>query len=287
MYVVLDYVEWFGVYDEMNDFLFNVFGVQEIMFYCVVVVYVMFVNGGECVLLIMVDCVQDCFGQIVYCYDDWICVDCGIVNLFEGELFQIVLNCDWIMNVVIVYQLILMMQGVVDCGIVSCMVNLFVLIVGKIGMINDVKDVWFVGFSLNIVVGCYIGYDILCSFGFGVLGGGLCGFVFNEFMIVVIVEFGGGFFVVLDECQFIKIDCFIGVCLLDDVSGENVNIECFCCGEEFVFGIMFDGGFVFSDDLLLFDIVLQEICCVIMLDGGIVVVGLNVSLISIILGGLY
>jgi membrane peptidoglycan carboxypeptidase len=43
---------------------------------------------------------------------------------------------------------------------------------GKTGTTNDAKDVWFVGFTSNIVAGCYIGYDQPRSLGRGAYGGG-------------------------------------------------------------------------------------------------------------------
>ena len=287
MYVVSDYAERFGVYDEMNDFLSNALGAQETTLYRVVAAYAMFANGGERVSPTMVDRVQDRFGQTVYRHDDRTCVDCGIVNLPEGESPQIASNRDRIMNAVTAYQLTSMMQGVVDRGTASRTVNLPVPIAGKTGTTNDAKDVWFVGFSSNIVAGCYIGYDTPRSLGSSASGGGLCGPVFNEFMTAAIAEFGGGPFAVPDECQFIKIDRFTGARLPDDASGENVNTECFRRGEEPVFGIMFDGGFAFSDDLPLLDIVPQETRRVTTSDGGTAVVGPNASLTSITSGGLY
>lgn len=57
MEIVVDYVECFGVYDDMNFFFVNFLGFEEIMFYKMVVVYVMFVNGGEWVEFMFVDCV--------------------------------------------------------------------------------------------------------------------------------------------------------------------------------------------------------------------------------------
>ena len=287
MYVVADYAERFGVYDEMNEFLSNALGAQETTLYRVVAAYAMFANGGERVEPTMVDRVQDRFGQTVYRHDDRNCVDCGIVSLPEGESPQIASNRERIMNAVTAYQLTSMMQGVVDRGTASRSINLPVPIAGKTGTTNDSKDVWFVGFSSNIVAGCYIGYDNPQSLGSGASGGGLCGPVFNEFMAEAIAEFGGGAFSVPDACRFIKIDRFTGARLADDASGDNVVSECFRTGEEPIFGIAFDGGFAFADDLPLFDIVPQETRRVTTSDGGTAVVGPNASLTSITSGGLY
>lgn len=42
---------------------------------------------------------------------------------------------------------------------------------GKIGMINDEKDVWFMGYMFDFVVGVFVGFDNLKFMGCGVMGG--------------------------------------------------------------------------------------------------------------------
>ena len=157
------------------------------------------------------------------------------------------------MNEITAYQLTSMMQGVVDRGTARSSINLPVPIAGKTGTTNDAKDVWFVGFSSNIVAGCYIGYDTPRTLGRSASGGGLCGPVFNRFMSDAVQRFGGEKFTVPADCQFINIDRFSGARLPDGVAGDNVIAECFRPGEEPLFGIMFDGGFAMAADLPLFD----------------------------------
>jgi len=149
------------------------------------------------------------------------------------------------------YQLTSMMQGVVDRGTARKSINLPVPIAGKTGTTNDAKDVWFVGFSSNIVAGCYIGFDQPASLG-GASGGGTCGPVFQSFMKEAIQKYGGGAFRAPEACEFIKIDRFTGARLSDSASGPNVVSECFRFGEEPIFGITFDGGFAMGADLPLF-----------------------------------
>ena len=55
-------------------------------------------------------------------------------------------------------------------------------IAGKTGTTNDAKDVWFIGFTRNIVAGCYMGFDEPRSLGRGAFGGRMCGPVFKAFM---------------------------------------------------------------------------------------------------------
>jgi penicillin-binding protein 1A len=86
------------------------------------------------------------------------------------------------MDPITAYQLTSMMEGVVQRGTAAGTVNLPVPVAGKTGTTNEARDVWFVGFTSNIVAGCYIGYDQPRSAGRGASGGGMCGPVFTEFM---------------------------------------------------------------------------------------------------------
>ncbi|WP_415403164.1 penicillin-binding protein 1A [Tateyamaria sp. SN3-11] len=254
MDVVADYAERFGVYDNMGRFLANSLGSEETTLYQMVSAYAMFANGGERVQPTLVDRVQDRFGRTVYRHDERRCEDCTqLASLDPGFAPRVVSNRERVMDPVTAYQLTSMMRGVVERGTAARTVKLPVPIAGKTGTTNDAKDVWFVGFSSNIVAGCYIGYDQPRSLGKGASGGGMCGPVFSTFMREAIQKYGGGKFDVPEDCEFIKIDRFSGARLSDAAAGENVVSECFRDGFEPTFGITFDGGFAMGADLPLFE----------------------------------
>ncbi|MEP4194993.1 MAG: PBP1A family penicillin-binding protein [Aliishimia sp.] len=247
--LVGDYAQRFGVYDRMSPVLANALGAQETTLYDIVAAYAMFANGGERVEPTLVDRVQDRFGRTIYRHDQRVCNDCRVASLDAGLGPRIVSNRERVMDPVTAYQLTSMMKGVVDRGTARKAVNLPVPIAGKTGTTNDAKDVWFVGFSSNIVAGCYIGYDTPRAMGRGASGGGMCGPVFQRFMSKAIQKYGGGAFEVPGECSFIKIDRFSGARLGDGASGDNVVAECFRIDETPIFGITFDGGFAMGSDL--------------------------------------
>lgn len=287
MDTVKEYAERFGVYGDMNPFLSNALGAQETTLYKMVAAYAMFANGGERVEPTLVDRVQDRSGKTVYRHDQRTCVDCDIESLPSGRSPEVQSNRDRIMNAVTAYQLTAMMKGVVDRGTASSVINLPVPIAGKTGTTNDAKDVWFVGFSSNIVAGCYIGFDNPRTLGRNAYGGTVCGPVFQKFMTKAIEKYGGGQFKVPDNCQFINIDRFSGARLPDGSSGENVIAECFRAGEEPIFGIMFDGGFAMSADLPLFDEIQTSSRQVTTSSGETATVGPKASFGSLSSGGLY
>jgi len=252
MQTVARYAERFGVYDNMGTFLANALGSEETTLYRMVAAYAMFANGGERVQPTLVDRVQDRYGKTIYRHDERYCFDCELASLDPGFAPKIVSNRERVMDQITAYQLTSMMRGVVDRGTAARTVNLPVPTAGKTGTTNDAKDVWFIGFTSNIVAGCYIGYDQPRSLGRGASGGGMCGPVFQRFMEQATQKYGGGPFEIPPGGQFIKIDRFTGARLPDDATGEAVVAEYFRSGEAPVFGVMFDGGFAMGEDLPLF-----------------------------------
>ncbi len=159
MDTVARYAEKFGVYEDMGRVLANALGADETTLFKMVSAYAMFANGGERVEPTLVDRVQDRYGNTVYKHDQRVCEDCTLASLQPGQGPTVRSNRERVMDEVTAYQLTSMMQGVVDRGTARKTVNLPVPTAGKTGTTNDAKDVWFVGFTSNIVAGCYIGYD--------------------------------------------------------------------------------------------------------------------------------
>ncbi len=257
MDTVARYAEDFGVYDHLGRYLANALGSQETTLYKMVSAYAMFANGGERIEPTLVDRVQDRWGETVYRQDQRLCPDCETVALQPGVSPRIVSNRQQAIDAVTAYQLTSMMQGVVERGTAARTVGgagLGVPVAGKTGTTNDAKDVWFIGFTSNIVAGCYIGYDQPRSLGRGASGGGMCGPVFSRFMKEAIAKYGGGPFEVPPGGYFVKIDRFSGARLADNASGENVVAEYFREGEDPVFGIaaVVDGGFVMGSNVPMF-----------------------------------
>ena len=256
MDTVASYAEAFGVYDDMGPYLSNALGSEETTLYRMVAAYAMFANGGERVRPTLVDRIQDRRGETIYRHDERTCEDCGEIAIPKGRGPTIDSDRERVMNAITAYQLTSMMRGVVERGTAASTVGaaLDVPVAGKTGTTNDAKDVWFVGFTSNIVAGCYIGYDQPRTLGDAASGGGLCGPVFARFMKEATLKYGAGEFEVPPGGRFIKIDRYTGQRLSDDATGENVVAEYFREGEAPVFGVgaTVDGGFAMSGDLPLF-----------------------------------
>ncbi|KUP92276.1 penicillin-binding protein 1A [Tritonibacter horizontis] len=287
MPVVAGYAERFGVYDNMGTFLANSLGAEETTLYKMVAAYAMFANGGERVEPTLVDRIQDRFGKTIYRHDDRDCVDCSWAELDPGRAPRIVTNREQVMDPITAYQLTSMMKGVVDRGTASSVIDLPVPTAGKTGTTNDSRDAWFVGFTSNIVAGCYIGYDQPRPMGRGAYGGTLCGPVFQQFMTKAVEKFGGGPFEVPPGGHFIKIDRYTGGRLPDEANGAYVVAEYFRDGEEPIFGLAFDGGFGMGSDLPLIEEVSESGRQVTTSSGGTAVLGPKATFGDVSSGGLY
>ncbi|MFB2530978.1 penicillin-binding protein 1A [Paracoccus sp. p4-l81] len=254
MDVVAGYAEKFGVYDKMNPFLANSLGAQETTLFKMVAAYAMFANGGERVEPTLVDRVQDRFGQTVYRHDRRTCANCADPRLPAGQGPTINSERERVMDAITAYQLTSMMEGVVQRGSGKG-VNLPVPVAGKTGTTNDAKDVWFIGFTSNIVAGCYIGFDQPRSLGENAFGGTLCVPVFNAFMRKAVAEYGGSKFRVPPGGYWVKIDRFSGAKLADNATGDNVIAEYFRDGvvPDWSLQNVVDGGFVAGTDFPLVD----------------------------------
>lgn len=247
---VADYAENFGIYGRMDPFLANSLGAQETTLFKMVAGYAMFANGGERVEPTLVDRVQDRWGNTIYRHDKRVCSDCDNPFLETNGIPLILSNRTRVIDAVTAYQVTSMMEGAVKRGTGRHTVKLGVPVAGKTGTTNESKDAWFVGYTPNIVAGCFIGFDQPRSMGKRTYGGTLCGPVFNEFMKVAIERYGSEEFKVPDGGVFVSIDRETGEILQGSHTDRSVA-EFFRLGtepDEDTFRIV-DGGFAMASDL--------------------------------------
>ncbi|WP_333685197.1 penicillin-binding protein 1A [Pontibaca methylaminivorans] len=287
MDVIAGYAERFGVYDNMSTYLANSLGSEETTLYRMVAAYAMFANGGERVEPTLVDRIQDRYGKTIYRHDKRECLDCDDDDLPMGLAPRISSQREQVMDPITAYQLTSMLEGVVKRGTAASVVNLPVPTAGKTGTTNDARDVWFLGFTSNIVAGCYIGFDQPRSLGSRAYGATMCGPVFQSFMTKAVKKYGGGPFAVPPGGHFIKIDRFTGARLSDEATGENVVAEYFRDGAEPIFGLAYDGGFAMGSNLPLVEDVREHVREVETSSGSKASIGSKANFGTVSSGGLY
>jgi penicillin-binding protein 1A len=182
MKLVAEYAERFGVYDKMLPVLAMSLGSGETTVMRMVSAYSVMANGGRQIKPSMIDRIQDRYGKTVFKHDERACEGCvadAWVDQPEPELID---NSEQVLDPMTAYQITSMMEGVVTRGTAVTVSELGRPIAGKTGTTNDEKDAWFVGYSPNLVVGLYMGYDKPQGLGKGSTGGGLAAPIFKEFM---------------------------------------------------------------------------------------------------------
>ena len=88
------------------------------------------------------------------------------------------------------YQMTSILEGVVQRGTGTAISKKLpgVPLAGKTGTTNDSKDVWFVGYSPDLVVGVFVGYDTPKPMGKAATGGGVPAPIFANFMKMALAD---------------------------------------------------------------------------------------------------
>ncbi len=229
MATVADYAERFGVYDDMPAHLSFSLGAGETTLYKMVAAYGMFANGGRRVEPTLVDRIQGRRGETIYRHDQRVCDECVAEDRAQVEPWPAPV-ARRIMDRVTAYQLVSMMEGVASRGTAARLSSLGVPVAGKTGTTNDAKDAWFVGFTPNLVAGCFVGYDNPRPMGKGGTGGGMCAPIFEDFMRDALKIRPAGSFRKPPDIVWATIDRSTGE-RLPDGSGGNTIREVFREGQ--------------------------------------------------------
>ncbi|MBX3567295.1 MAG: penicillin-binding protein 1A [Rhizobiaceae bacterium] len=182
MKLVAEYAERFGVYDKMPQHISLALGSGETTVMRMVSAYSVMANGGRQIKPSLIDRIQDRYGKTVFKHDERACEGCVATDWENQKEPELIDNAEQVLDPMTAYQITSMMEGVVQRGTAVTISELGRPIAGKTGTTNDEKDTWFIGFTPNLVVGLYIGYDKPQSLGKGATGGGLAAPVFKEFM---------------------------------------------------------------------------------------------------------
>lgn len=179
---VVEYARKMGTSENMLAVLANALGSTESTLVRMTTAYSMFVNGGKRIYPALVDRIQDRTGKTIYRQDKRVCEGCNSDAWAQQEEPLIASNAENVLDARTAYQITHMLEGVVERGTAMVAREVGVPLAGKTGTTNDYKDAWFVGFSPNLAVGIYIGFDQPASMGRGETGGTNAAPIFKEFM---------------------------------------------------------------------------------------------------------
>ena len=180
---VVDYARRFGVVRDMPPQYAMALGAGETTVLRMAAAYGVFVNGGKQIVPTLIDRVQDRTGKTLYRHDQRPCASCS-GEAWRGQLVPEIPDLRaQIADPVSSYQIVSMLEGVVKRGTAAAVgAKLKRPLAGKTGTTNESRDAWFVGFSPDLVVATYIGYDEPESLGKQETGSSVAAPVFARFM---------------------------------------------------------------------------------------------------------
>ena len=206
MNLVVEYAERFGVYDRLLPYLPMALGSGETTVMRMVSAYAVMANGGKQIKPSLIDRIQDRYGKTVFKHDERSCEGC-VADSWHGQAEpELIDNAEQVLDPMTAYQITSMMEGVVRRGTGATVGELGYPLAGKTGTTNDEKDAWFIGYSRDLVVGVFMGYDQPRPMGRGATGSGLAAPIFKEFMSVALKDNPPGEFTVPAGMKLISVD---------------------------------------------------------------------------------
>ena len=147
------------IYEEIPELLSVSLGAAETTLLNLTAAYASFVNGGKKITPNLISRIQDRRGKTILKARNKKCVGCDEFIDQKSEFPVIENTNERVFSENTAYQMTSILQGVVQRGTGKKLRTLNVPLAGKTGTTNDNYDAWFIGFSSNLVIGVYVGFD--------------------------------------------------------------------------------------------------------------------------------
>ena len=171
-----------GVYEDVPELLSVSLGSNETTLLKITNAYCSFVNGGKKINPNLITRIQDRRGKTIYNFDKRQCEGCEIVKLDQDFVPKIIDKNKQVISEETAYQMTSILEGVVERGTGKKLRTLKVPLAGKTGTTNKNFDAWFIGFTSDVAIGVYIGYDEPKSLGKFETGSKAALPIFKEFI---------------------------------------------------------------------------------------------------------
>ena len=204
MPLVSEYARRFGIYDNLMPVLSMALGAGETTLLKMATGYCILANGGHKVYPTLIDRIQDRRGQTIWRHDTRECHGCQAKK--PGEEPELPDDRKQIIDPHTAYQITSMLEGVVQRGTATVLQEVGKPVAGKTGTTNEAKDVWFIGFTPDLVAGVYLGYDTPKSLGDASTGGHLAAPIVSEFFKLALADKAAVPFRIPPGIKLVRID---------------------------------------------------------------------------------
>ena len=225
---VVDYAKRFGIVDDMPNVLSMALGAGETTLLRLTAAYGMLVNGGKEIRPTLIDRIQDRHGRTVMRHDIRPCESCG--GWEDGTPPRMPDNRRVVADPRSAYQIVSMLRGVVLRGTGRRVRAVAKPVAGKTGTTNDSFDTWFVGFTPDLVVGVFAGFDQPRSLGRGETGSSVAAPIFRDFMIAALADQPAIPFRIPPGIRLVRVDAATGI--VARARSRNAILEAFKPGSE-------------------------------------------------------
>ena len=207
---IVDNAKKLNISNDIDPVLSMALGAGETTLERLTVAYAMLVNGGKKISPSLIDRVQNRNGETIEKHDDRLCINCRIKKPDSSLEPKIVDSREQIIDPVHAYQVVSMLEGAVLRGTGKKVSVIKKPLAGKTGTTNDSNDVWFIGFSPDLVVGIYVGFDTPKSLGPRETGASVASPIFRDFMYLALENEKGTPFRIPSKAQLVKINLKTG-----------------------------------------------------------------------------
>jgi penicillin-binding protein 1A len=222
---VKEYAERFGVVDNLPAQISMALGAGETTLLRMTAAYAMIVNGGKRITPTLIDRIQDRNGQTVYRHDGRACPGCRATFWTQQPMPEVPDNRPTVTSEATAYQMVSMLQGVVERGTGRIIREVGRPLAGKTGTTNDSNDAWFLGFSPDLAVGVYIGFDQPKTLGEREQGATVAAPIFRDFMAEALKGQPAVPFRIPPDIRLVRVDAASGQ--LAQPGDRNVILEAF------------------------------------------------------------
>jgi penicillin-binding protein 1A len=179
---VADYAERFGIVDKLPEHLSMALGAGETTLLRLTTAYAMLVNGGKRITPTLIDRIQDRNGKTIYRHDTRPCPECRVDHWADQPVPVLPDTREQVIGADTAYQMVSILQGVVDRGTGRRIKEIGKPLAGKTGTTNDSFDTWFIGFSPDLAVGVFVGFDTPRTLGRNETGSSVAVPIFKDVM---------------------------------------------------------------------------------------------------------
>jgi len=168
--------------------------------------YAILASNGQRREPIIVDEVQDRHGKVIYRADPRPCDGCRADDWLGEAMPQPKGKPVQAIGAQSAYQMVHIMEGVIQRGTATVLYDLDRPMFGKTGTTTGPTNVWFVGGTPDLVAGVYLGYDKPRSLGGAAQGGRIAAPVFKDFAKVVLADAPKTPFIAPEGIRMVRID---------------------------------------------------------------------------------